>query len=272
MKKIVALLVCFTVIFNSSNISAEETDVQKGIDFLLENGYTYEDIINQFPEEDLAVISQATSINSIVTCCEIDEDGEVIQEDQKKIKTASIVPGSKTESTSGGKLTQAVTAFGLSDSKALLTYSFTWNKTPVNRKVDCCALFFDGAKLSEVRSAYYQYTSRNLYTGDDELITKHRPTSTSSSGIGISFNIANDKTHAGGIKDHQSYKHKGYISCYAKITSSKCVNVWSRYYHQQGILSLSPSISITGVSLSLSSNTQMKLMTPNPYLQCNIKK
>lgn len=43
--------------------------------------------------------------------------------------------------------------------KVLVTYTFKWNDTPVNLKTDCCAVLFDGAKLENVRSAYYQYTS-----------------------------------------------------------------------------------------------------------------
>ena len=73
-------------------------------------------------------------------------------------------------------------------------------------------MLFDGAKLSEVRNAYYQYTSRDLSSGNTKTITNHRPTSTSSNGIGITFKIVSDSTHAGGIKDHQNYDHKGEIS------------------------------------------------------------
>lgn len=272
MRKIIALLVSVVFLFNctSFTVDAERTDVQKGIDFLLERGYSYEEIINTFPEDDLEIISTATGLTRSETCYEVSESGKVVREVNNKKSTYNIVPGQDTESTSGGKLTQTVSAFSLNDKKMLVTYTFKWNDTPVNLKTDCCAVLFDGAKLENVRSAYYQYTSRNLASGSDNTVTVNRPTSTSSGGVGIDFKFVKDSTHAGGIKDHQNYNHRGYISCIATITSGKCINVWSRYYHQEGKLSLSPSISIDGVSVSLSNTLQMVLMNPNPYVSCKV--
>ena len=279
MKKILALFVIITVFFNCSSYvaTAEKTDVQKGIAFLLEQGYSYEEIVSQFPEDDLEVISHATSYDQVQIEYEIEENTENHEDmdsninSSSKLRAGSIVPGNNTADTPGGKLTQVVSVFGLSENKVLITYNFKWNEVPSNLKTDCCALLFDGAKLSEVRNAYYEYTSRNLTSGSQETVTCKKESSTSSNGIGISFKFVPDSTHAGGIRDHQNFNHKGYISCLATITSSKCINVWSRYYHQQGKLTLTPRITINGVAVTLSSSTQMVLMNPNPYLSCKIK-
>lgn len=277
MKKILVLFVIVTLAFNCSSYvaTAEETDVQKGIDFLLEQGYSYEEIVSQFPEDDLEVISHATSYEQVQIEYELEEntenDKDMDNTISSKLRASSFVPDNNTADTPGGKLTQVVSAFGLSENKALITYNFKWNQIPSNLKTDCCALLFDGAKLSEVRNAYYEYTSRNLASGNQETVTCNKAPSTSSNGIGISFKLVPDSTHAGGIKDHQNFNYKGYISCLATITSNKCINVWSRYYHQQGKLTLTPRITINGVAVTLSSSTQMVLMNPNPYLSCEIK-
>ncbi|SET50288.1 hypothetical protein [[Clostridium] polysaccharolyticum] len=214
--------------------NAQTNDIQKGIEFLLKHGYTYEEIVNTFPDSDLELIANATSFNENEIVSTTDENGNILNNSTSLLTSNYIVlPDKDVKSTTGGKLQQRVDVFGLDDNTVMLSYSFHWLEIPKNRK-------------------------------------KNRPTVTSSHGVGFSFSFAKDTTHADGIKDHQAWDDRGYISCRATIKSSNLC-LWSRYYHQQGVLSLSPSISLSGANVSLSNDYQMELMLPNPYLNVKAK-
>ena len=274
LRKIIGILTCTVIVFANSltTAKAEENDVQKGINFLLENGYSYDEIIETFPKNDLAILANATKVEEEEWYCETEENGTILSRNDNSsfsVKSRLITPGSESATTPGGKLKQTVSVFGLSDTRVMISYRFNWLKIPSNKKTDCCALLFDHADLVKVQNAYYSYKMRNLYDGSESsTTTKNRPTATSNHGVGFSFTFAQDTTHAGGIKDQQSVDHAGYISCIVSPNkkSGNALTVWSEYYHQQGSLKLSPSLSISGVDVSLSSDYQMELMSPNPYL------
>lgn len=82
----------------------------------------------------------------------------------------------------------------------------------------------------------------------------------------MSFDLAPLATHAGNIVHAEPVDERGYISCTATRNNYNYLTVWSSYYHQQGVLILKPSLSLTGFNVTLSSNYQMELMVPNPYL------
>lgn len=84
-------------------------------------------------EDDLEVISHATSYEQVQIEYEVEENTEndesMDNTISSKLRASSLVPKNNTADKSGGKLTQVVSAFGLSENKALITYNFksNWN-------------------------------------------------------------------------------------------------------------------------------------------------
>lgn len=285
-KLIMVLFSCITILINSMPqiaLAAEskEKKVDRAIQKLIESGWDKNEAIDTFPEEDLLRISDAVEVSSTTNYYMVKEGlkdknkFEFIPMSKKDClnavehkKNDSIESyASDTDTTSDGYFTSTITLTTYTTGLYLVSYSFKWLTDPFNRNIDAFAAISDSLTLQNVIIKYYKYD--NIF---GTIINPHEITPlvhTSTHGAAMEIDLANEPPLGYGINTN----HRGYVS-FSAIKSNSTYTVsaaWGEYYHNTSVITLSPGVGISGVSVSFAISSIMNELLPNPYVTLKLQ-
>ena len=199
-------------------------------------------------------------------------------------KTTAITSGEEmvslssinTVTTTDGYMEYYVQSSDLGNHKFALAARYEWLIEPSNRDIDAFGLGHDTNLTQTNEGVYYVYKSdldvydtNCVYTGTTTYET-YTPTSIANDpgGVAVGQDLYNtDISTYGGIVANN---HRGYIQYNVIVNNPNNITLCSvsaQYKHQQGLYTVSPSISWpAGAGLSVTYSTFFKTMSPNPYL------
>lgn len=300
-----ALAMCLTVpVFAIEEDSQREADLARATNVLLQSGWTKEEIDDFLTEEALLAYKDAQpAVASEKKYYKISEDGmsEISEEDclseveylnelehdpEKQISPFSKIEEGDIEkdeqTTYDGYMVFYVSAHNLGNKEYMLSARFEWLISPFNRKEDVFGLGHS-SQLEQQGSAgdvYYVYKAD--YTINSGGIITEYPYETNtpnelkvdSGGTVIRQQLAGESLDFVGSGDYvSSSHHRGFLQYKVKVNNyaATAVSVQAEYYHQQTLISISPSVSWpAGGSISVATMSEFKAMTPNPYLPFDI--
>ena len=257
----------------AENISAKR---QKAISFLLNAGWTIEEIYDLLSDEAIIEFADAKAVVSsdkkyfrvteeesiAITEEECMEAVNAIQNTANGISVCAAGDEIKDEvTTTDGYLTYYVEVYSIGNGEYMVGGRFEWLKTPLNTKIDVFAVSHD-YQLTQVGNAadvYYIYKAdygitRETTVPDEMYINIYNGTAVKQKLFG-----ENDIIYS---------NHRGYLQykVQSNNTGATMFAVSAEYLHQQGLFSVSPSLSFNGMSVGVSYSTFFKRMSPNPYL------
>ena len=278
--KMICLLLSVVFLFGMSfSVYAENLSVkrQKAISFLLNAGWTTEEIYDLLTDEAIlefakvkAVVSsekkffRVTEENSIaITEEECMEAVNSIQNATNGISVCAAGDEIKDEvTTTDGYLTYYVEVYSIGGGEYMVGGRFEWLKTPLNTKIDVFAVSHDYqlTQLGNSSDVYYIYkadyygVTRETTIPDEMYINIY-------SGTAV-------KQKLFGENDIIYGNHRGYLQykVQSNNTGATIFAVSAEYLHQQGLFSVSPSLSFDNMSIGVNYSTFFKRMSPNPYL------
>lgn len=278
--KMICLLLSVVFLFGMSfSVYAENLSVkrQKAISFLLNAGWTTEEIYDLLTDEAIlefakakAVVSsekkffRVTKENSIaITEEECMEAVNSIQNATNGISVCAAGDEIKDEvTTTDGYLTYYVEVYSIGGGEYMVGGRFEWLKTPLNTKIDVFAVSHDYqlTQLGNSSDVYYIYkadyygVTRETTIPDEMYINIY-------SGTAV-------KQKLFGENDIIYGNHRGYLQykVQSNNTGATIFAVSAEYLHQQGLFSVSPSLSFDNMSIGVNYSTFFKRMSPNPYL------
>lgn len=286
LQKCLKRMICFllsVVLFCGFGVSLYAEDIsarrQRAIDFLLEAGWTIEEIDDFLSDEVLlefatakAVVSsdkkyyRVTEEDSIaITEEECMNAINAIQSVNNGISLCSEGEEIRDEvTTTDGYLTYYVEVYSNGGGEYIIGGRFEWLIAPLNTKIDVFAVSHDYqlTQVGNYSDVYYIYKAdygitRETTTPDEMYINIYNGTAVKQKLFG-----ENDIVYS---------NHRGYLQykvC-SNNSAAEMFAVSAEYLHQQGIFSVSPSISFDGMSVGVSYSTFFKRMSPNPYLSFN---
>lgn len=308
-KRLVRKALSFTLFLGmvlSCNSYAGATDnraaIAKATNVLLQSGWTQDEIDDLLTEEALLEYTDASpAIVSEKKYFRVGQDGvEELTEVQCKkdleiIEALQVEPGSRVSPASkipvGGLETDEVTTtdgymvyyasvYSAGNDEYILSARFEWLKSPFFTDTDVFALGF-GANLTRLddHDVYYIYKAdykkgyeSQTPTGTYERNLAQVDVKYDSGGVIISQDLATGAWGAPGSGISYS-NHRGFLQYRVKVNNAAATmaSIHVFYYHQQHILSVSPSVSWPrSASLSVSPASKFKEMTPNPYVSFEV--
>ncbi len=277
--KIICLLLSVIFLFGTSfSVYAENLSVkrQKAISFLLNARWTTEEIYDLLTDEAILEFAKAKAVVSsekkffrvteedsiAITEEECMEAVNAIQNIANGISVCAAGDEIKDEvTTTDGYLTYYVEVYSIGGGEYMVGGRFEWLKTPLNTKIDVFAVSHD-YQLTQVGNAadvYYIYKAdygitRETTVPDEMYINIYNGTAVKQKLFG-----ENDIIYS---------NHRGYLQykVQSNNTGATMFAVSAEYLHQQGLFSVSPSLSFDGMSVGVSYSTFFKRMSPNPYL------
>lgn len=292
MKKFFKYTVCFLLSIAfvcgiSLSVYAENISIrrQRAISFLLNAGWTSNEINDLLSDKALLEFAEAKSVVSSdqkyfrIT----EEDSIVITEEECKNaintienaeKGVSVCAGGDTIiddiTTTDGYLTYYVEVYSFGGGEYMISGRYEWLKAPLNTKIDVFSVSHDYqlTQLGNAADVYYvykadyaitpgNYITTEISTPDEMYISIHNGTAVKQKLLGATDIIYSN--------------HRGYLQYRAcsNNTGATMFAVSAEYLHQQGMFSVSPSLSFDGMSVGVSYSTFFKRMSPNPYLSFN---
>ncbi len=289
MKKSCVKMICslLSVVFlfgMSFSVYAENLSVkrQKAISFLLNAGWTTEEIYDLLTDEAIlefakakAVVSsekkffRVTEENSIaITEEECMEAVNSIQNATNGISVCAAGDEIKDEvTTTDGYLTYYVEVYSIGGGEYMIGARFEWLIEPLNRRIDVFAINHCDqlTQISDSDEVYYVYKA-DYYSNFNTLSTMeiNEPDEmyiSAGHGTAITQNLL-------GSQYISFINHRGYLQYKAEVnnTTATILSVNAEYLHQQGVFGVSPSISFGDMSIGVDYSTFFKRMSPNPYL------
>lgn len=185
------------------------------------------------------------------------------------ISALSISPGDTLKDeiyTSDGYFTYFVQAYYKGGGKFILSARYEWLISPKNLRIDVFGLGHGNTLTKNISSSDVHYVYKadipDLTNGTTYPYQTTVPDETKIDAGGV---VVKQKLNG----DPTGVNHRGYLR-YDAVTSEstvKAFEAFAEYYHQQGIYSVSPSISFPlGGGVSISNSSFFKLMSPNPHI------
>lgn len=278
------------------------TDRERAINVLLQSGWTMEEIDDLLTDEAILAYKDALPVEVSekkyyrvteeavyeITAEECQTQLEAIEQVENQNTEPGVAPmavipddgyGETEVTTTDGYLTYYVMAHNVGNGHYVLSARYEWLKDPRNRKIDIFGLGHS-EQLTQVGNAtnvYYIYkcdvlekinTNIRQYTLED---TSPNEIFVDDGGTVVKQQLMVDVVNP--MEDNTNYvyasHHRGYIQYEVEVNSDSATafSIQAEYYHQEWLVTLSPGISYPlGGTLSLSSGTGFKRMSPNPYL------
>jgi len=288
-QKLLKRMICFllsVILFCGFGVSLYAEDIsarrQRAIDFLLGAGWTIAEIDDLLSDKVLLEFAEAKAVVSSdkkyyrVT----EEDSIAITEEECKNainanknieKGISSYSGGDTIiddiTTTDGYLTYYVEVYSFGGGEYMISGRYEWLKVPLNTKIDVFSVSHDYqlTQLGNSDDVYYvykadyaitpgNYITTEINTPDEMYISIHNGTAVKQKLLGAT--------------DYICSNHRGYLQYRAcsNNTGATMFAVSAEYLHQQGMFSVSPSLSFDGMSVGVNYSTFFKRMSPNPYL------
>lgn len=291
MKKIICIFMTFFMIVGLvfPVFGAESTAIkrERAISFLLNAGWTEEDIYDLLSDEALLEFADAKAVvASEKKYYKVTEEENIEISETECMEavntinamtncTVSVCSGGDTYiddvTTSDGYLTYYVELYDFGNGDYMLSGRFEWLISPTNRREDVFGVGHDGY-LTQYSDYPVYYIYKYEYTiGGSSPVTHEITTPTGINidtyGTVIKQDLQNDSTAMNIVE--QAVNHRGYLQykVFVNNTSAIGFSVNAQYFHQQGVWSVSPSISYPeALSVGISYSTFFKQMSPNPYL------
>ena len=278
------LMICNSII--CINADSSLTDRQKAINVLLQAGWTITQIEDLLTEEALLAYADVESVVSFDEKYMKITDDEVIElterqcfEEITEIYSAKNNTNSRslgggdqiidTVTTSCGYLEYYVSVYSYGNGEYMVSARFEWLIDPQNRKHDVFGLghSYNLTQLSDFDVYYiykYDMVNGNVNSGTYE-VTEPETLHIDDGGTVIVQKLAPNSS----LGNMTYSNHRGFIQYKVGVnsTSATVVSVYAEYLHQQAVFAVNPSVSYPmGASISVSSSTKFKVMSPNPYL------
>ena len=185
-----------------------------------------------------------------------------------------------TVNTSDGYFTYYIQVFSRGDGIYVVSGRYQWLISPANRKTDVFSVNVgDGLKVLSGSAANLNYVYKAdivVTTGYTTDSYTYENTSTDNLVRAEHYIAASQKLEAtvtsSASASVTANNHRGYIQYRAQYsdTSVTLLSAQANYFHQQSAVEFTPSISLNGMSVSVTPKTAFKSMLPNPYLTFSV--
>lgn len=297
MKKFLCLSLVLAIFINvgSFALASDISDKQKATNFLLNSGWTQEDIDDLLTDEALLVYADAISssvsekkyyrvtedevieISKNECNAGVTEAKSIINKNHKLLTNQpSVNTVSPTVTTYDGYMESYVQVVHLGGKKYAIGSRFEWLIEPTQRRIDVFGVGHDGSVVKNNDPVYFIYKAdKKKINRQTEAISSAGTSSTQSpasmcpdsGGVGVGIDLYDSYSDANYAYYYEN--SRGYLQYNILLNDSSCsyFYVYSKYMHQQKLWSVTPTISfpLSG-GLSVSSSNHFKLMTPNPDL------
>ena len=282
----------------AGNFSSNEMQKEAAIQALLEGGWTKEEIDDFMTDEVLLQYAGATLVESSEKYLKVSENSvteisknacleevkdvkkQIAQEQMMMEMTPSISTNSMydEETTHDGYMVFYVQAYlSSTPSVYVLSARYEWLIEPDDRKVDVFGLGFSTQLTRTQDAPYYVYKADVKKTIGGAVLeswtyeTSSGIRKSDSGGVAYSQQLYED-TYAYQMSERAT-NHRGFIQYKAKVnsTSATVVSAYAEYYHQDAVLSVTPSVSYPwGAGLSVTPSSKFVEMGPNPYISFDV--
>lgn len=206
----------------------------------------------------------SSEIQSVTTqkpvIIEMDEESyynELAMKDTKNTKEFSTSATSDYTTTSYKKMTTLITK--LSTNNYRLKNSVVWSKIPANKHVDVSGIGINQTYWAPTPGSQYakqNWTKYSICTGTEAGSATYTTSSTKWSkgagGYAVKMNLPNND-FGGGCYSQTVRSLSSYMYYSVKpLTSTNRLDAYGQYAHQEATYTLTPSISLSGVSFSVS--------------------
>ena len=253
------------------NMSQEEFEFNEGlVGEELETTTTYSKIIENIPPAtDLSKNQRSTSIQSSSDTVEIELDKETYYEELKninnessdKISTFSTTTDSDSTSTSYKKMTTIINKLGTN--KYRVKNYLRWDKMPANRKTDVLGVGINSAFWAPVKGSGFANTSFTTYSKMYGTTSKSFNVASSNNkwnkgagGYSINLSLPQDDRAGGAYNTTvRTLSHSMYYTV-TPLAYSNRLDAYGHFAHQETLVGISPSVSLSGFSFSISNSTK----------------
>lgn len=196
------------------------------------------------------------------TIVELDEQ-TYYEELAKENESNGEVSTSASDSTSTSYKTMTTTITKLSTNNYRLKNSVTWSKLPYIRYVDVTGVGINQTYWGPTPNTQYGKQNWKTYSycngtqsGSATYTTSSTKWKKGAGGYALKINLPNDETTGGCAADKVTSLSSYMYYSVAPLTSTNRLDAYGQYAHQESNYTLTPSISLSGVSFSVSPTTK----------------